>query len=220
MKSAAIVIALMGSSAVTALEPRLAQPLAGSSEVVVTRTVTVTTFQGASPTNGNSSAIRAIHRTKSSGRKGPPRVSHVVSPLEHMPSSHGVVKEVPEPSATNEALSARAPMPIVVIPTVSMTSETETPAPKNNETGFKAHNGTFNLVHVTNHTANRGKGKTSDGMGDLTEWLKKLDGKVSDKVNEIKGSISNKVDDVEDSVLSKATNLLSEASDEDAIASI
>lgn len=219
MKSAAILIALMGSSAVTALEPRMVKPLTGSSEVVVTRTVTVTTFQGAAPTHGNSTASRALHRTKSSGRKGPPRVSHGASLLEHMPSSHGVVKEIPEPSAINEALSARAPMPMVVMPTISVTSKIGTPAAQHRP-GYKAHNGTFSLVHVTNHTATHVKGKSSDGMEDLKEWLKKIDGKVSDTVNGIQGTISNEADDVEDSVLSKATDLLSEAHEEDATSSI
>lgn len=218
MKSTAILVALMGSSAVTALEPRLVRPITGSSEVVVTRTVTVTTFQRAAQTHANSSTNRAVHRTKSGGRKGPASVRPVASPLERLPSSHGVVKEVPEPS--NEAIIARAPMPVVVMPTISATSGTETPVAKNNRLGFKAHNGTFNLVHVKNHTATHGKGKPSDGMEDLKEWLKKVDGTVSDKINEIKGTISNKADDVEDSVLSKVTNMLNEVRDEDTASSI
>lgn len=218
MKSTAILLALMGSSAVTALEPRLVKPVTGASEVVVTRTVTVTTFQGAAQTHGNSFANQGVHRTKSGGRKGPASVRPVASPLEHMPSSYGVVKEVPEPS--NEAIAARAPMPMVVMPTISAALGTETPVSKNNRPGFKAHNGTFNLVHVTNHTANHGKGKPSDGMEDLKEWLKKVDGTVSDKVDEIKASISNKADDTEDSVLSKVTNMLNEVRGEDAAPSV
>lgn len=218
MKSSAILIALMGSSAVTALEPRLVKPVTGASEVVVTRTVTVTTFEGAAQTHGNSSANRGVHRTKSGGRKGPASVRPVASPLEHLPSSHGVVKEVPEPS--NEAIVARAPMPVVVMPTISAALGTETPVAKNNRPGFKAHNGTFNLVHVTNHTAHHGKGKPSDGMEELKEWLKKIEGTVSDKVNKIEGSITNKADGVEDSVLSKVTNMLNEVRDEDTASSI
>lgn len=105
------------------------------------------------------------------------------------------------------------------MPTMSATLGSETTVAKSNRPGVKAHNGTFNLVHVTNHTADQSKVKPGDGMKDLKEWLKKIDGIVSDEVDEIKGSASNKADDMEDSVLSKVTNLLNEVRDEDAASS-
>lgn len=68
------------------------------------QTVTITTFQGAAPMHKNVSASQGIHRTKGSGRHGPPRGGP--STRDHMPSLHGVVKEVPEPTNASKTKSA------------------------------------------------------------------------------------------------------------------
>lgn len=213
MKSTAVLAAVIGSSAVIALEARLENPVLGTSEVVVTRTVTVTTFQQAGPTDGIKFANREVHNTKGHGRKGPSRSHAAASPPERMPSFHGVAPEVPDP--THEAINARSPMPIVVMPTLSAVSSVGLPvaeshkqgpaAPTKYRHGIKPHNGTFNLTHVTNYTAHHGKVKHHNGMVDLKDWIKKVEGTVSDKAN-----------DVEKSALTKAQDLLNEVRAEDA----
>ncbi|KAJ4396014.1 hypothetical protein N0V93_000230 [Gnomoniopsis smithogilvyi] len=213
MKSTAVLAALIGSSTVTALEPRLMEAVSGTSEVVMTRTVTVTTFQQAEPTDGTISANRDIHSTKGHERKGSPRRRAVASPLESMSNFYGVAQEVPEP--TNAAINARAPMPIVVMPTLSSdprvgqhiaeSDKQGHAVPTDHRYGTKPHNGTFKFVHVTNYTADHGNGKPHDDMTDLEDWVKKVEGTVSDKAKHM-----------EDSALSKAKDLLNEVRSEDA----
>ncbi|KAJ4418723.1 hypothetical protein N0V82_005396 [Gnomoniopsis sp. IMI 355080] len=208
MKSTAILAALIGSSAVTALEPRLA----GTSEVVMTRTVTVTTFQQAGPTDGSMLANRDVHGNKGNKGKGPARGPAAASPRESMPSFHSVAQEVPRTEPT-QRINVRGPMPMVVIPTPSAASSVGMPIAQNDDHGYaspsshtigsKPHNGTFNLMHVTNHTADHGKGKPQskphNDKEDLKEWVKNLEGTVSEKAK-----------DLEDSALSKAKDMLNE----------
>lgn len=122
-----------------------------------------------------------------------------------MPGFHGAASEVPEP--TKEAINARAPIPVVVVPTPSASSAAGKPiagngaqghaAPGGHRPGNKAHNGTFNLLHVMNHTADDRKGKHHDKAGDLQDWIKKVE-----------DTASSKAKDVEDSALSKAQDIL------------
>lgn len=116
MKCAAILAALIGSSAITALEPRLWKPATGMSEVIMTRTVTVTTFQQAESTDGNILKYRDVQSTKGSARKGVPRNHTPAGSPDRMSSSQGVTEEIQ--GLVKEAIDARATIPTVVMPTV------------------------------------------------------------------------------------------------------
>lgn len=204
MKSTAILVALIGSSAVNAIELMESRPVTITSEVVMTRTVTITTFQAAEPTFSPLLEDRKVHRAKGSGRKAHSGGRPAASPLERMPGFHGAAKEVPEPS--KRAINARAPMPMAAIPTMSASAKAGMPVVQNDTQGFaaakpdmKSHNGTFHPLHRANHTANHGKGKSHNEMDHLKDWI-----------NRVEKTAANKVDEVESSVSSKAKNLFTE----------
>lgn len=198
MKSTTFFVALIGSSAVSAIELRLAKSVSAMSEVLVTRTVTVTTFQGAVPTNDNNFAQRCLQETQGSGGQALESGRPAPSPVENMPGVQQTngAQEIPEPS--NEAINVQAPMPKVIMPTIPAFSKVGKPVVGNGtqdyaaavlrRPGTKAHNGTFPLLHVTNNTASDWKDQHHNKTENFQKWRKNVEEGASSKVKQVQDS--------------------------------